>query len=274
MTLLDAALAYAAAGWPVFPLVPGAKVPAVPRGFYAATTNPETIRRFWRITDRNVAIPTGPASGIWAVDVDPGGEEGMRRLEAEHGALPATRTVITPRGGKHLLFRYLDPVPSTTNRIAPHVDTRGDRGYIATVPSVTADGVYSWSGDPKAALAIAPQWLIAAARKKPTISERAAVANGGSSGNYGRVALDCECAVLAGTPAGQRNRQLNLAAFRLFQLVAGGELAEADVVARLLPACERNGLIADDGLRSVEKTIASGRNGGLQHPRSRKGAAW
>jgi hypothetical protein len=72
-TLLEAALAYAAAHLPVFPLVRGGKVPAVMSGFYSASTNPETIRRFWRIGNRNVAIPTGPASGVWVVDVDPGG---------------------------------------------------------------------------------------------------------------------------------------------------------------------------------------------------------
>jgi putative DNA primase/helicase len=44
-SLLKAALAYAAAGLAVFPLVPRTKEPATKRGFYDATTNPETIRR-------------------------------------------------------------------------------------------------------------------------------------------------------------------------------------------------------------------------------------
>jgi hypothetical protein len=32
-----------------------------------------------------------------------------------------------------------------------------------------------------------------------------------------------------------------------------------------------NGLIADDGPRSIEKTIASGAQAGMQHPRGRSG---
>jgi hypothetical protein len=177
MILLKAALAYGIAHLPVFPLVVGGKTPAIARGFYAATTNPETIKRYWRIGDRNIGMPTGIGSGILVIDVDPGGEDGIRRLEAKHGPLPATRTVLTPRGGFHFWFRYSGPIPCTVNRIAPRVDTRGDGGYVVVVPSITADGTYSWLGDPEAELAIAPDWLIDLARKKPkpTISERAAV---------------------------------------------------------------------------------------------------
>jgi hypothetical protein len=278
ISLLDAALAYAAAHLPVFPLIPGGKVPAISRGFYAATTNPETIRRFWRIGDRNIGIPTGPASGVWAVDIDPGGDEHIRRLEAEHGELPLTRTVITPRRGKHLWFAYTGPIPSTTSRIAPHIDVRADGGYVAVVPSITGDGTYSWCGDPEAPLATAPRWLVDLARKKPTISERTAIKKEGSgrcffSGAYGQAALDRECSALSSAPAGQRNAALNLASFRLHQLVAGGELDERDVEDQLIEACEKNGLVADDGLHSVERTIASGRAAGLQHPRSRNGGA-
>jgi hypothetical protein len=52
----DAALAYAACGLPVFPCLPRAKEPAVNRGFHAATTNPETIRRLWRDGSRNIGL--------------------------------------------------------------------------------------------------------------------------------------------------------------------------------------------------------------------------
>jgi hypothetical protein len=279
---LPDALAYGAAGLPVFPLVVGGKTPAIARGFHSATTNSETIKRYWRIADRNIGVPTGVASGFWVVDVDPGGEDGIRRLEAEHGPFPATRTVLTPRGGFHFWFRYSGPIPCTANRIAPHVDTRGDGGYVAVAPSVTAAGTYSWLGDPEAELAIAPSWLIDLARNKPKprISERAVAAINhhrhskypGDRSAYGRAALDRECAALAAIASGGRNNALNCASFRLHQLVAGGELPDSGIADRLIEACEKNGLIDDDGKESVEKTIASGRAAGLQSPRSRKGA--
>ena len=69
MNALDAALAYAERNrFAVFPCLPRAKEPAIKRGFYAATTNPETIRRFWRVVDRNIAIRTGMATFSSAVN--------------------------------------------------------------------------------------------------------------------------------------------------------------------------------------------------------------
>jgi hypothetical protein len=281
MNNLPHALAYGADALPVLPLAPGLKVPAIKggNGFYDATTNPETIKRFWRIPDRNIGVPTGIASGFWVLDIDPPrGEQEIHRLQAEHAhdPLPPTRTVITPRGGRHLWFKYTGPVPSSIGKIASNIDVKADGGYVVVAPSITVDGAYSWSSDPKAPLAIAPQWLVDLARKKPrpTISQRAVagINHGGRNGAYGQAALDRECAALAAIASGGRNNALNPASFRLHQLVAGGELHRNEVVERLLDSCHRNHLIEDDGLRSVEATIRSGANAGLQYPRSRKGA--
>src|ERR1019366_8019007 len=66
----DAALAYAGAGWPVFPCRPGGKEPATRNGFHDASTDERQIREWWhREPDRNVAIATG-APGPDVVDVD------------------------------------------------------------------------------------------------------------------------------------------------------------------------------------------------------------
>jgi putative DNA primase/helicase len=184
--------------------------------------------------------------------------------------------VITGRGGRHLWFKYIGPIQCSTGRVAPHVDVRGDGGYAVAPSSVHENGrAYRWATDPKHELAIAPDWLVDLTRKKATISERARVyAPPGaicSSAAYGAAALNAELATLAAAQPGTRNHALNRCSFVLFQLVAGGELDGGTVEGGLLRACEHNGLIADDGLHSVEKTIASGRRSGLQFPRSRSG---
>jgi Bifunctional DNA primase/polymerase, N-terminal len=272
--LLAAALDYAARGLPVFPCMPRGKTPAVGRGFHAATTNPATIRRYWTDPERNIGIPTGMPSGIWVLDIDGvEGEASLRALETKHGAIPKTRTVVTARG-KHAWFAYPGAVPTTVGRIGPGIDTRGDDGYVVVPPSIHQTGHrYAFLGDPWAPIEPAPAWLINAARTKPVklITDRAVAAIRGPcrAGAYGHAALQAEIAALAATAPGRRNATLNRAAFSLFQLVAGGELAEVEVIAALHQVCVTNGLVADDGLQSVNLTIRSGRKAGMQHPRSR-----
>jgi Bifunctional DNA primase/polymerase, N-terminal len=273
VSLAASALALAQRGLPVFPCVPRDKLPAIRGGFYSATTNPETMKRLWRIADRNVGVPTGAVSGFWVLDID--GADGAANLEillCKHGPLPQTREAITGGGGRHLLFKYTGPIQTTVGRIAPGIDTRGDGGYIVAPPSIHPNGrAYVWKSYDQ--IAIAPDWLVTLARTKK-ISERAletvhrSQQRHGQPDAYGRVALESEIAGLAATLPGSRNHKLNHVAFRLFQLVAGGELDQQTVEDRLIEACQANGLIKDDGLRSVVMTIRSAR-AGLQHPRSR-----
>jgi hypothetical protein len=91
----------------------------------------------------------------------------------------------------------------------------------------------------------------------------------GSTAGYGRSALERECHGLANAPPGTRNHALNRASFSLHQLVAGAELDPAEVRHRLIEAAIANGLVADDGLRAVERTIASGAGAGMKTPRRR-----
>jgi hypothetical protein len=274
--LLAAALEYAARQIAVFPCLPRGKTPAIARGFYAATTNPETIRRYWRQSDRNVAIATGVSAGAWVLDIDgDDGEASLRELEAKHGRLPETWVARTGGGGRHLWFQYTGPIPSTAGKIARGVDTRGDGGYVVVPPSQHASGrSYEWRSYDQ--LAIAPEWLVSLARAKPrSISERALAtitAPGRELANpdaYGRAALEREIAMLSAVPPGSRNHALNRCAFRLFQLVAGGELNASTVEQRLIAACEANGLLQDDGERAVRRTIASGAGAGQHLPRTR-----
>jgi hypothetical protein len=274
--LLAAALDYAAHQIPVFPCLARGKTPAIARGFHAATTNPETIRRYWRQSDRNVAIATGVAANAWVLDIDGDlGEASLRALEALHGPLPATREAKTGGGGRHLWFKYTGPIPSTAGKIAIGIDTRGDGGYVVAPPSRHPNGqLYEWRSYDE--LAVAPEWLVSLARAKPrSISERALATITAPSRElanpdaYGLAALDSEISMLSAVLPGSRNHALNRCAFRLFQLVAGGELNASTVEQRLLAACEANGLLQDDGERAVRKTIASGAGAGWQYPRNR-----
>ncbi|WP_030273453.1 bifunctional DNA primase/polymerase [Streptomyces sp. NRRL B-24484] len=153
--LLAAALASAQRGWPVFPLRPDDKRPALhhatrcPRtgpctaGHASweqrATVDPDAIRRAWEHGPYNVGLATGPARLV-VVDLDvpkhPGdtppprwaelgvtdGADVLAALcEQHHQPYPAdTRTVRTCSGGTHL---YFTAPPGLVLR-----NTRGEQG--------------------------------------------------------------------------------------------------------------------------------------------------
>jgi hypothetical protein len=267
-------LDYAALGFCVFPCIARSKEPATQRGFYDATTNPATIRRwFGNAQNYNIAVRTGLASGIWVLDVDgPDGAATLGNLETEHGALPVTLCSITS-AGCHLWFRADDHIPSSAGRVGIGLDVRGDGGYVLAPPSVHPDGpVYRWSST--APPAIAPAWLVRLASPRPSVALNPSPPRNGicsSPGAYGKAALEREIDALAKTAPGARNHALNRASFSLHQLVAAGELDGAEVQDRLLAAAAANGLLADpaDGPRSVMATIRSGARAGMQQPRTR-----
>ena len=284
--LLAAALDYAAKRLPVFPCVANGKLPAIARGFHSATTNPETIKRYWRAPDRNIGIPTGAVSGFWVLDVDgDNGEANLFALEAKHGRLPPTREVITGGGGRHLWFVYTGPIQSSVGKIAPGIDTRGDgwlcrscrRAFMSPAASIIGPSTprTSWRPRPHG-------WCNWRARSQR--SGRSAQFLSRHSRASGR---------------GTRDRQMLMAALRSIERSTLSPLrcrapattrsiaqrsvcsnsspaansTGTQVIERLIDACHRNGLVADDGWKTVMATIHSGMGAGLQHPRSRSGAA-
>jgi Bifunctional DNA primase/polymerase, N-terminal len=273
MNVLEAALAYARQGHAVLPCAFGTKEPAIKRGFYSATTNPETIRRLFGGTrPYNIAVRTGMASRAWVLDMDNrhGGFDSLRDLEALYGPLPLTRQCRTA-DGIHFWWRATCPIQCSEDRVGRGLGVKADGGCAMVPPSVHPQGpIYTWEND--APLAVAPDWLVRLTRKPPppriTLPPRN---HNGPPGAYGAVALEREIEALAGTAPGNRNHALNRASFSLHQLVGGGELDASHVERELLTAAERNGLMADpnDGPRKVIATIRSGARAGLQHPRSR-----
>ena len=137
-TTLRQALAYARRGWPVFPCLPGQKIPATTHGFRDATTDEQQITAwFTRHPGRNLAIATG-APGPDVLDVDQHGPDGngfpaYARLRRAGLLTGATAYVRTPSGGLHAYFTGT----GQRNGHLPdhHLDFRSAGGYILAPPS-------------------------------------------------------------------------------------------------------------------------------------------
>lgn len=156
-TMLQAALWYADLGYAVFPCAPGRKTPATEHGLLDATTDQEQIERWWtEQPDANIAIRT---DGLVAIDIDGAANPWLADEPAKLAELVRAPTSLTPRGGRQHLFRQ--PAGrawrNTTGRLAPHVDTRADGGYICVTPSIVGTTSYRWADGPS--LHIPPEQL-------------------------------------------------------------------------------------------------------------------
>jgi KaiC/GvpD/RAD55 family RecA-like ATPase len=158
-----AALYYAGLGWPVFPLVPGEKLPLLSKarggnGVLDATTDTETVTAWWTANpNANIGLATGRDADLYVVDIDDAlGEEALLR----YGDLPQTPESHTGKG-RHLLFAYKGG-RNTAGRLGPKIDTRGEGGYIVAPPSLHPNGGrYRWVTPPhKAPVAPLPQSIV------------------------------------------------------------------------------------------------------------------
>lgn len=173
--LTHAALRYAAAGIPVFPVSPN-KVPWISCWPFRAELDPGQIRAWWRRwPDANIGLL---CSWFWALDVDPrnGGDRTLIELVAAHGPLPITWEQLTGSGGTHYLFRHhraLESVPLGSLKQHPGLDIKGNsKHYVLGAPSRSKAGEYRWIRSPRdCEIADAPGWLlrlIVAAKRVPT----------------------------------------------------------------------------------------------------------
>ncbi len=185
--LLEAALEYAERGWRVFPLhspiADGCscgsqdcksigKHPRTAKGSRSASTDAVIIRRWWgQWPEANIAIATGPGSGIVALDVD--GERGQASLKAL-GELPRTLRVLTgrtgpgaERAGFHLYFACPTGVTLSNKPglLGNGLDIRAAGAYVVAPPSLHASGLrYEWEAELHAMEPL-PAWFITRAEK-------------------------------------------------------------------------------------------------------------
>jgi Bifunctional DNA primase/polymerase, N-terminal len=249
------ALHTAAAGWPVLPCYPDnpdcptpgkcreCKAPLTPHGVLDATTDPATIRAWWRRwPTANVAIATGaPGPDVLDVDVKPAGNgwAAFNRLKTAGLLTGARMLVCTPSGGLHVYFQGTGQPSGSLIRAGHFIEMKATGGYVLAPPSRVhgkpyqlldvreADGLLDWQAvrrllDPPSALPVS----------RP----------GRTGGTAGLVAF------VAGLTEGNRNNGLYWAACRMVeagntagldQLVAASTLAEAEARRTVASAARR-----------------------------------
>lgn len=264
---LRAALAAAARGWPVVPLRPHDKVPALRGWDREATLDRDRIRRWWSRHAYNVGISCG-AAGLLVVDLDvPHGREAFARRAWQHGEDDprGTYSVATAGGGEHRYFRApAVPLGNSVGRLAPHVDTRGVGGYVVAAGSRVGPHRYRVLRD--LPVAPAPDWLVAVltppepehvdvpAQRRPPRRRVAA---------YRAAVVDGEVRRVEEARPGVRAHVVFTAACRLGELVGAGWLDEATATSLLLAAASTHdgveGWTAREALRHVANGIALGR---------------
>ncbi len=174
--LLEAAVAYARAGIPVFPCrerdekdregkLHKAKKPYTRHGYKDASVSEKTIVAWWtKWPNAMIGMPTGNITGVFVVDPDgPVGEQSLTALIERHGPLPKTKQIRTgrPEGGRHIYFKAPPGVKikSTDSELGEKVDVRGDGGLVILPPSVHPSGLV-YTGINDLLPADPPVWLL------------------------------------------------------------------------------------------------------------------
>lgn len=153
MTPLDHALAYAAAGFPVFPCNPAqkpdpwSKAPHTPKesspgardgGHWLASTDERQIRRWWRDHPRAlIGYPTGLRTRCVAIDLDPKEHPPramlaaltawcgrLRHEDGESGEVTEPALARTQSGGLHLYFAW--PEEAVLDDVEARLGRRGE----------------------------------------------------------------------------------------------------------------------------------------------------
>ena len=285
-TLRAWALHFAARGWPVFPITPGAKKPpVVHRWETRASTDPDQITRWWRHTPYTIGIATGP-SGLVVIDLDTpkqgqttpqpwatlgisSGAGVLRALAHHHGTtITPTYAVTTPSGGWHLYYTAPAGVAlrNTQNMIGYKIDTRAHGGYVvAPGCPIPPDGYQLIDDRDPAEL---PGWLHHALTPTPPTLSAPAVAAAANPTSYTTAALRGETRRVRTAPPGQHNAVLCRAAYALGQLIGAG-LLDPDTARTELTTAASPLISADCDCTPAEVTrvITAGLTAGARNPR-------
>ncbi len=289
---LDAALSYAAQGWPVFwlgrskrpvancaPCKTADHDPAecghlTCHGFYAATLDPRRIAAMRRAVPGGLlAIRTGHASGLAVIDIDP--RNGGR---IDPALMTPTAAVATGGGGWHLYYRH----PGTPLLAAlpghPGIDIKADGGYTVAPPSVHpgTGRPYQWAAaravtemPPALRAALTPPPLPSPPRSSPAALSAPPRAPGAGGISDPAALLAAHLRAIADAPEGHRRHTVYGAARGAWRIIATGAITEADGRAALTAA----GLAAGQTPRDIAAAIDGGFTAEQAAPASRGVAA-
>jgi hypothetical protein len=254
------------------------KKPACTHGYKDAVSDPDAIRDlFGRYPGaRQIGVATGETNGIDVLDID-AHRGGNKFWEENRHRIPLTRTHQTPHGGRHLLFKHAAGLGCSTDRIAPGVEVKADRGAFVWHPAQFYPVI-------DAPLAEWPDWLLELARAKqhrhkvpfPPMEPEGK----GASQNIGHHSTTIRDApspygvqptrnlrlrtghimsvLQTAKPGDGRNAKLYWAACRFGELIAEGSVPREIAEFMLLGAARYNGHVAKHGADQTMATIRSG----------------
>ena len=230
---------------------------------------------FGRHPRAGVGVVLGPASGVVDLEVDD--PERARPLLGElFPDGPPPTMGWSSRRGEHRLYRWDDRLSAARSAVVHlaggalelRLGAGGKQVAAVCPPSPRADGSpRRWNGIWE--IAPCPEVLVDVVARSATPPParpspgRPRRSRGAAPGRYGIAALEREAALVRSAGPGTRNEALNRAAFCLGQLVGSGAIDRGLVEAVLAGAALEAGL----GEREVERTIRSGIEAGLSHPR-------
>lgn len=150
--MLDAALVYAAHGFPIVPANVKTKVPIAPAdkdangnkilqtgGVYKATTDEAQICKWWTGHEWLIALRMGEQSGVWALDIDTSEDHANGVAEwaktiSEHDPI-VTREHRSATGGSHLFFNWKQPIGCSSGNPPRGMEVKAANSYIVVPPS-------------------------------------------------------------------------------------------------------------------------------------------